>query len=76
MNEAPEPRRRLPWRAVLTVVVTAYSVAFILLNDDRVEINFVAARAETSLVFLVVASMLLGALLTLIPYAWLRRRRG
>ncbi|MSO57427.1 MAG: LapA family protein [Thermoleophilia bacterium] len=74
-DEQPDERAPLPWRGAVVIVAIIYAVAFVFLNDDRVEVNFVVARAETPLVFLIVLSMALGALIAFVLSASLHRRR-
>jgi uncharacterized integral membrane protein len=64
-----------PWRAIIGAVAVVYAVIFLLLNRDQVSISFVFFKAETSLLFLILLSMGLGALIALFAPAYWRRRR-
>jgi len=75
-EKRPEPDAGPPWRAILGAVATIYAIIFLLLNTDQVEISFVFFKAETSLLFLILLSMGLGALLAVFgPAYWRRRQR-
>lgn len=71
----PTPDEGVPWKGILTVVAAVYAVVFLILNDDDVEISFVLFTARTSLFFLILLSMALGAALALLGPAWWRRRK-
>ncbi len=81
MSNLPEKRpdaasAPTPWRAILGAVALVYAVIFLLLNTDQVSISFVFFTAETSLLFLILLSMGLGALIALfVPAYWRRRQR-
>jgi uncharacterized integral membrane protein len=55
MNE----NKRSPVRLVITGLLIAYGVAFVLLNNDEIELNFIFFKQNASLV---VALILIGAL--------------
>jgi uncharacterized integral membrane protein len=65
----------LNWKAILLVVVAIYAVIFLILNSNEVKISFVFFNARTSLIFLVLLSMGIGAALALFGPAWWRRRQ-
>jgi uncharacterized integral membrane protein len=65
-----------PWRAILGAAAVIYAVIFLLLNTDQVSVSFVFFTATTSLLFLILLSMGLGALIALfVPAYWRRRQR-
>lgn len=88
MSEAPPPapppptagRKRapsgLPWRTIVWVVVGVYAAIFLLRNNDKVEISFVFFEARTRLIWLILLSMGLGALLMFLGPRYTRYRRG
>lgn len=51
--------KQSPIRLVLTGLLTAYAVAFVLLNNEEIELNFIFFSTNASLV---VALILIGAL--------------
>ena len=63
------------WKPILLVVVGIYAVIFLILNSNEVKISFVFFNARTSLIFLVLLSMGMGAVLALFGPAWWRRRQ-
>lgn len=64
------------WRRIAFVAIAVYAILFLLLNDDRVGVSFVVFTAHTSLIFLILISMGLGAALALIgPALWRRRKQ-
>jgi uncharacterized integral membrane protein len=63
------------WRPILLVIVGIYAVIFLILNSNEVKISFVFFNARTSLIFLVLLSMGIGAVLALFGPAWWRRRQ-
>lgn len=70
-----KPGEGLNWKAILLVVVGIYGVIFLILNSNEVKISFVFFNARTSLIFLVLLSMGIGAVLALFGPAWWRRRQ-
>lgn len=71
----PEPEG-IPWRAILIAALVVYAVVFLLLNTDEVSVSFVFFTATTSLLFLILLSMALGAAIALFgPAFWRRRER-
>jgi uncharacterized integral membrane protein len=69
----PEP---IPWRAILIAALVLYAVVFLLLNTDEVSVSFVFFTATTSLLFLILLSMGLGAAIAVFgPAFWRRRER-
>lgn len=65
-----------PWKAILGAGAVVYAVIILLLNTDEVEISFLFFSARISLVFLILLSMALGAVIALFgPVYWRRRQR-
>lgn len=59
------------------VAVAVYALVFLLLNNDRTNVSFVFFTVETRLVWLILLSMALGALLMVLgPRLWRARRNG
>jgi uncharacterized integral membrane protein len=50
-------------RLVAAVVLSGLSVAFALLNLERVKVNWIFGTAETPLILVILVSILVGALL-------------
>lgn len=80
MTNLPEKRPAegapMPWRAILVAALVVYAVVFLLLNTDEVSVSFVFFTATTSLLFLILLSMGLGAAIALFgPAFWRRRQR-
>lgn len=74
----PEPGSSgaTPWKAILGAAAVVYAVIILLLNTDEVEISFLFFSAQISLVFLILLSMALGAVIALFgPAYWRRRQR-
>jgi uncharacterized integral membrane protein len=69
------PEKGANWRTVVIVVAAIYAAVLLLLNNKQVPIRFVFFKIETSLIFLMLLSMALGALLALFGPAWWRRRQ-
>jgi len=63
------------WKAIVGVIVAVYAAVLLLLNNRQVPIRFVFFKFETSLIFLILLSMALGALLAVFGPAWWRRRQ-
>ncbi|MGL6279864.1 MAG: LapA family protein [Gaiella sp.] len=74
--EPEKPRGPTPWRAILGVLALVYAAIILLLNTGEVEISFLFFSANISLIFLILLSMGLGALIALFgPAYWRRRER-
>lgn len=72
----PDSSGGLPWRSILLALAVVYAVIILLLNTDEVEISFLFFSARISLVFLILLSMALGAVIALFgPAYWRRRQR-
>ena len=63
------------WKLVLWAVVAVYAVAFLLLNSSKQEVSFVFFSVNTRLIWLILLSMALGAVLASILPRWWRSRR-
>jgi uncharacterized integral membrane protein len=57
------------------LVVAAYAVLLVITNSKRVRLDFIFLHADTNLLFLVLLSMALGALLGWLVSRYLQRRR-
>jgi uncharacterized integral membrane protein len=67
----------IPWRLVGWVALAVYAVIFVLVNDEKQEVNFVFFTVNTRLLWLILLSMALGAALAIVvPKWWRSRRRG
>jgi uncharacterized integral membrane protein len=70
-NDAGIPR----WKLVLWALIAIYAVAFLLLNSSKQEVSFVFFSVNTRLIWLILLSMALGAVLASILPRWWRSRR-
>lgn len=77
MDSAPQPKgdRRPYILLVVFAVVLVYLLAFALLNTRAVEVSFVAFSTETSLIWLMLASVVIGIVLGATATLWAGRRR-
>ncbi|MFN2470321.1 MAG: lipopolysaccharide assembly protein LapA domain-containing protein [Gaiellaceae bacterium] len=73
VNEAWQPRLYVALGAL--VVVAAYVVAFVVKNDDEVDVDFVLFTAHVSLIWLILLILILGVLGGVL-LSQLYRRRG
>jgi uncharacterized integral membrane protein len=64
------------WKTVALVALGIYAVILIFVNSQRVKLDFVFFHAQTRLIFLVVLSMALGALVMWLFPRFRRRGRG
>ena len=64
------------WKLVLWGAVAVYAVAFLLLNSSKQEVSFVFFSVNTRLIWLILLSMGLGAVLANILPRWWRSRRA
>ena len=63
----------ISWKAILLVALGVYALLLIILNSKSVSVDFVVVSQRTRVIFLVLLSMALGALIVwLVP----RMRRG
>ena len=65
----------MSWKPIVGVIAAIYAAVLLLLNNKEVPIRFVFFTFQTSLIFLILLSMALGAVLALFGPAWLRRRQ-
>jgi uncharacterized integral membrane protein len=73
-EQAREERGGVSWKAILLAAVGIYALLLIILNSKKVSIDFVVFTTKTRVVFLVLISIALGALIMwLIPRMWRRR---
>jgi hypothetical protein len=63
------------WKLVLWAAVAIYAVAFLLLNSSKQEVSFVFFSVNTRLIWLILLSMGLGAVLASILPRWWRSRK-
>ncbi len=64
------------WKLVLWALIAIYAVAFLLLNSSKQEVSFVFFSVNTRLIWLILLSMALGAVLASILPRWWRSRRS
>ena len=62
------------WKLVLWAAIAIYAVAFLLLNSSKQEVSFVFFSVNTRLIWLILLSMALGAVLASILPRWWRSR--
>lgn len=74
VDEAWQPR--LYALLVGLSLVIAYVVAFVVKNDDEVNIDFVLFSTETTLIWLILLNLGLGILIGVLLSQLYRRRRG
>ena len=55
--------------------IALYALAFLLLNDDKQTVDFVFFTVDTRLLWLILLSMGLGAVLAIIGPRWWRGRK-
>lgn len=84
MSDAPSPppgdppdtkSEGIPWRLVAWVALAVYAVVFVLVNDEKQELNFVFFTIKTRVLWLILLSMALGAGLAVVVPRWWRNRR-
>jgi len=56
------------------VLVALYALVFLLVNSEKQDVSFVFFTVKTRLIWLILLSMLLGALLATVGERWWRRR--
>jgi uncharacterized integral membrane protein len=72
--QAPAKRsRRETMRAVVLVVLAVFITLFAVLNVKKVEVNWIFGTTRTPLIIVIVASLVVGILLT--HFAEMRNRR-
>lgn len=72
--QAPAKRsRRETARAVVLVVLAVFITLFAVLNVKKVEVNWIFGTTRTPLIIVIVASLVVGILLT--HFAEMRNRR-
>jgi uncharacterized integral membrane protein len=64
------------WKLILWGVLALYAVLFLLVNSDKSDVNFVFFTVRTRLIWLILLSMGLGAVLASILPRWWRGRRA
>jgi uncharacterized integral membrane protein len=69
------PEKGANWKPIVGACAAIYAAVLLVLNNKQVPIRFVFFKFQTSLIFLILLSMGLGALLALFGPAWWRRRQ-
>jgi uncharacterized integral membrane protein len=65
------------WVVLVTLLVVAgYLFAFAVMNDERVEVDFVLWSATTSLIWTILLSLVLGLVIGVLLSQLYRHRRG
>ncbi|HEY1315895.1 MAG TPA: LapA family protein [Gaiella sp.] len=64
------------WKLILWGVIALYAILFLLVNSDKSDVNFVFFTVRTRLIWLILLSMGLGAVLASILPRWWRNRRA
>ncbi|HET9939138.1 MAG TPA: hypothetical protein VFQ28_10110 [Gaiella sp.] len=75
-NGSPTPEGGIRWRYVVLALVALYAVVFLLMNSERQDVSFVFFTVRTRLIWLILLSMALGALLATFVPRWWGRCRG
>ena len=57
------------------LLLVAYAIAFVIRNDERIEVDFVVATARASLIWVILLSLAIGALGGVLLSQLYRRRR-
>jgi uncharacterized integral membrane protein len=65
----------IPWKLVLGAAAALYAVVFLLMNDEKQEVSFVFFTIRTRLIWLILLSMALGAVLANVVPRWWRSRK-
>ncbi len=79
---APPAKKRagiagVSWKTIALVVLGLYILLLVIVNSERVKLDFVLFHANTSVFFLVLLSFLLGAgVMWLIPHLHRKPRAG
>jgi len=64
------------WKLILWGALALYAALFLLVNSDKSDVNFVFFTVRTRLIWLILLSMALGAVLASILPRWWRSRRA
>ena len=72
-----EPKSRPPWPQLIAVgIVAVYALLFVILNTRRVKVSFVLFSTRVSVIWVILLSMVAGAVLgTLLSQLNRRRQR-
>lgn len=70
----PDPNRDVPWKLVLWAALAVYAIVFLLMNSERQDVSFVFFTVRTRLIWLILLSMAIGAVLALAGPRWWRSR--
>jgi uncharacterized integral membrane protein len=78
MSDTPSTRSRknggVPWKLVLWGALAVYAVVFLLMNAERQDVSFVFFTVKTRLIWLILLSMAIGAVLGTVGRTWWQRR--
>jgi hypothetical protein len=66
----------IPWKLVLWAAAALYAIVFLLANDEKQDVSFVFFSVRTRLIWLILLSMALGAVLGFFGPRWWRGRRS
>jgi uncharacterized integral membrane protein len=66
----------LSWKAIVLAALGVYALLLIIRNSKTVSVNFVFLSTQTRLIWLVLLSMALGALIMSLIPRWRRHRQG
>ena len=76
VDPARDPGGIPRWKLILWGALALYAVLFLLVNSDKSKVNFVFFTVNTRLIWLILLSMALGAVLASILPRWWRSRRA
>jgi hypothetical protein len=72
----PPEKRGTPWSLILFVAVALYALLLVILNDERVSVDFVFFDARISKLVLILLCLGLGFAAGFLFDRWRERRRG
>ncbi|MBA2741046.1 MAG: DUF1049 domain-containing protein [Actinobacteria bacterium] len=75
-SSRPRAMRDIPWSLVVFALVTLYAVLLVLLNDEKVSVDFVFFSAEISKLVLILLCLGLGFAGGFLFDHWRDRRRS
>jgi uncharacterized integral membrane protein len=71
----PGAKRDVPWSLVVFGLLALYAILLVILNDDRVKVDFVFFSAQISLLVLILICLGIGFAAGFIFDRWRDRRR-
>jgi len=74
-EEKPVRESRLYFKLLLLLAGTAYVIAFVLQNNEQVDVDFVFAKTQISLTWVILISLAIGLLGGVLLSQLYRRRR-